>query len=235
MTRDECRRERRRCVPDLVGSGEGWWRYPLDERFLFEFGWRAGGYTNRQSCLIVAEMGFDDCGCRQRAPSEFGSAPPTCCQPCDARRLAHDVMRCAASSRASTPDVYSRDAASLPVHGFSGGAIASSQSGSWEDPRGLGAVCDPSGTACSSPMAARRRTCLRAGSRYRQPPCVAAHLSNGTSSARHHHRRRSALLVTVKPLGAMFRAPAGQGDVTAVSRIDIDDHNAGGIAMPILR
>jgi len=29
-------------LADLVGSGDGWWRHELDERFVFEFGWRAG-------------------------------------------------------------------------------------------------------------------------------------------------------------------------------------------------
>jgi Scaffold protein Nfu/NifU N terminal len=31
-------------LAELVGPGEGWWRYPLDERFMFEFGWRGGAF-----------------------------------------------------------------------------------------------------------------------------------------------------------------------------------------------
>jgi hypothetical protein len=31
-------------LADLVGSGDGWWHHELDDRFAFEFGWRAGGF-----------------------------------------------------------------------------------------------------------------------------------------------------------------------------------------------
>jgi hypothetical protein len=31
-------------LADLVGFGDGWWRHVLDERFAFEFGWRAGAF-----------------------------------------------------------------------------------------------------------------------------------------------------------------------------------------------
>ena len=31
-------------LAELVGTGDGWWRHELDERFAFEFGWRAGAF-----------------------------------------------------------------------------------------------------------------------------------------------------------------------------------------------
>jgi hypothetical protein len=38
-------------LADLVGSGDGWWHHELDERFAFEFGWRAGGFRLELSPL----------------------------------------------------------------------------------------------------------------------------------------------------------------------------------------
>src|SRR3954469_15759336 len=39
----------------LVGPGVGWWRHELDERFAFEFGWRAGAFRLELSRLGAAE------------------------------------------------------------------------------------------------------------------------------------------------------------------------------------
>jgi hypothetical protein len=38
----------------VVGPGEGWWRQELDDRFVFEYGWRAGSF-----CLALSWMGGD--------------------------------------------------------------------------------------------------------------------------------------------------------------------------------
>ncbi|MDP9335556.1 MAG: NifU N-terminal domain-containing protein [Actinomycetota bacterium] len=38
-------------LADLVGSGDGWWHYELDDRFAFEFGWRAGAFRLELSPL----------------------------------------------------------------------------------------------------------------------------------------------------------------------------------------
>src|SRR5439155_4110223 len=38
-------------LADLVGSGDGWWHHELDDRFAFEFGWRAGGFQLELSPL----------------------------------------------------------------------------------------------------------------------------------------------------------------------------------------
>ncbi len=35
-----------------VGPGEGWWQRELDDRFVFEYGWRAGTF-----CLALSRMG----------------------------------------------------------------------------------------------------------------------------------------------------------------------------------
>ena len=42
-------------LADLVGRGVGWWRYELDERFAFQFGWRAGGFRLELTRLGSAE------------------------------------------------------------------------------------------------------------------------------------------------------------------------------------
>jgi hypothetical protein len=47
-----------RALGDLVGPGDGWWRYPLDDDFALEFGWRAGAFRIELASRHVAGESF---------------------------------------------------------------------------------------------------------------------------------------------------------------------------------
>jgi hypothetical protein len=49
-------------LADLVGPGDGWWHYELDERFAFEFGWRAGVFRLELALLRSDQAARHDSG-----------------------------------------------------------------------------------------------------------------------------------------------------------------------------
>jgi len=55
----------------VVGPGDGWWQQELDDRFVFEYGWRAGAF-----CLTLSRAGGDPQPAGQHTPTTRSEDPP---------------------------------------------------------------------------------------------------------------------------------------------------------------